>query len=560
MTSLYRKWRSRTFEELVGQEHVVRTLRNAVRDERVAHAYLFTGPRGTGKTSTARILARALNCLDPRDGDPCNACERCVAANEGRALDVIEIDAASNTSVDNVRDLRERVAYAASEGRYKVYIIDEVHRLSGAAFDAFLKTLEEPPAHVVFVFASTEPHKVPATIISRCQRFDFRRMTLRDTIGHLKAVAIEERIAIDDDALTVLARGAGGSMRDALGLLDKVAAFTADPVDADAVRAALGVAEPTLVAGLVDHLLDANVGEGLRQCAAFVEAGGDPGQLVGDLVEYWRALLLAVTGAGGLEEAVDPALVAHAERHATLVSERQVVAALTALTEPPPSARYDLAPELPLEMGYVRAMLAVREAGGDSPPSPPRSGREAPPRARRAETVSTERAAPAPQGEQVPATAEASQGPVPPAEVPGPPAAVPAPLEPVVGTSNGSLSQPYTQEVKEQTVAALGEYKSLQAVLRSGFLLSVAEGEVTFGFEYPFHANFWADARKRRLLEEAVSRVLGASYRANCILTTKAEVRATLGDAAVVEDDGFAAEAAERLRRWHVRELGDLSS
>lgn len=552
MTSLYRKWRSRTFEELVGQEHVVRTLRNAVRDERVGHAYLFTGPRGTGKTSTARILAKALNCLDPRDGDPCNACERCLAANEGRALDVIEIDAASNTSVDNVRDLRERVAYAASEGRYKVYIIDEVHRLSGAAFDAFLKTLEEPPAHVVFVFASTEPHKVPATIISRCQRFDFKRMSLRDTIGHLRAVATEERIAIDDDALTVLARGAAGSMRDALGLLDKVAAFTSDPVDADGVRAALGVADPTLVAGLVDRLLDRQVGEGLRLCAAFVEGGGDAGQLVGDLVEYWRALLLAVTGAGGLEGAVDPALVAHAERHAARVSERQVVAVLTTLTEPPPSARYDLAPELPLEMGYVRAALALREGGDPAPPAP-HSGREAPHRARRSEVPATERAAPAPPGEEAPASAGPSQVAAPPAEVADPP-------NHVDGSSPGSVSQPDTQNVKEQTVAALGEYKSLQAVLRSGFLLSIAEGEVTFGFEYPFHANVWTNASKRRLLEEAVSRVLGASYRANCILTTKAELRATLGDAAVVEDDGFAAEAAERLRRWHVRQPGDLSS
>ena len=189
MVSLYRKWRSRSFDDLVGQEHVVRTLRNAVRSGRVAHAYLFTGPRGTGKTSMARILAKSLNCLDPEDGNPCNRCENCNAANEGRALDVIEIDAASNTSVDSVRDLRERVGYAASEGRYKVYIIDEVHRLSGAAFDAFLKTLEEPPPHVVFVFASTEPHKVPATIMSRCQRFDFRRHSLAETVRHLRHIA-----------------------------------------------------------------------------------------------------------------------------------------------------------------------------------------------------------------------------------------------------------------------------------------------------------------------------------------------------------------------------------
>src|SRR5947209_11200268 len=233
VSSLYRKWRSRSFDDLLGQEHVVRTLRNAVAQHRVGHAYLFTGPRGTGKTSTARILAKSVNCLSPRDGNACNECEMCRAADEGRALDVIEIDAASNTSVDNVRELRERVAYAAGEGRYKVYIVDEVHRLSGAAFDAFLKTLEEPPEHVIFVFASTEPHKVPATIMSRCQRFDFRRITRSETVARLRYVADQEDIQVADGALQILALSARGSLRDALGLLDQVTTYTPGPLAED---------------------------------------------------------------------------------------------------------------------------------------------------------------------------------------------------------------------------------------------------------------------------------------------------------------------------------------
>src|SRR5947209_6923962 len=248
VSSLYRKWRSRSFDDLLGQEHVVRTLRNAVAQHRVGHAYLFTGPRGTGKTSTARILAKSVNCLTPRDGNACNDCEMCHAADEGRALDVIEIDAASNTSVDNVRDLRERVAYAAGEGRYKVYIVDEVHRLSGAAFDAFLKTLEEPPPHVIFVFASTEPHKVPETITSRCQRFDFRRIPTEEMLQRLRFVAREERLQVSEDALRIVVLHSGGSLRDALGLLDQVASYTTDEITDREVRSALGLADAALVA------------------------------------------------------------------------------------------------------------------------------------------------------------------------------------------------------------------------------------------------------------------------------------------------------------------------
>ncbi len=540
----------------MGQTHVVRTLRNAVRQNRVAHAYLFTGPRGTGKTSTARILAKALNCTAPNDGNPCDRCENCVAANEGRALDVIEIDAASNTSVENVRDLRERVGYAASEGRYKVYIIDEVHRLSGAAFDAFLKTLEEPPPHVIFVFASTEPHKVPGTIMSRCQRFDFKRLSLQETTTHLHHVATEERIEISNEALTLLGRSAAGSMRDAIALLDQVASYATGAIGGADVRAALGLADPMLVARLADHLLSNQVGLGLQECAGFVGAGGDPSQLITEMVNYWRAVLTSVTGAGSIEDLVDPALVENIEHARENVTEQQAVSVLEAITGVELSSKYDLPPQLPLELGYVRASLALRSDKDHN------GGSGSGPRA----TVAT---APRGQADQaaVPEVQErvAEYRPQGVADTSARPANSASPgaaemLSETVARAPSTSENDRTVLLQNLVAAMRPKSASLQAVLRSGFLLSVEDGEVTIGFQFPFHANVWTDVGKRRLLEECVAEVMGSTYRVQCIRTTKDEAKAALGASVLPEDDGFIEEAAERLRQWHARQLGNGSS
>src|SRR5690349_1009443 len=239
--ALYRRYRSRDFDELVGQEAIVRTLQNALHGGRLAHAYLFCGPRGTGKTSTARLLAKAINCLGPADGPhPCNACTACVAINEGRTMDLIEIDAASNSGVDEMRDLREWVNYRPSELQKKVYIIDEVHMLSIAAFNALLKTLEEPPDYVVFVLATTDPQKMPATVLSRCQRFDFRRIALAPMVEHLRHICAQEGTTVEPGVLELIARQATGSMRDALTLLDQMMSYTDGTLTLAQVQDVLG--------------------------------------------------------------------------------------------------------------------------------------------------------------------------------------------------------------------------------------------------------------------------------------------------------------------------------
>lgn len=289
--ALYRKWRPQGFDSLVGQEAVRIALTNALETGRIAHAYLFAGPRGTGKTSTAKILAKAVNCEHGPTPNPCNKCQNCVRINDGTSMDVFEIDAASNRGIDEIRDLREKVAFAPVNGRYKVYIIDEVHMLTTEAFNALLKTLEEPPPHVIFILATTEPHKIPATIHSRCQRFDFKRVTDSDIVKRLREVADGSGIAADDDALQLIAVQADGGMRDALSLLDQCGVM-AERVSAETVRSVLGIVGREALRELVNAVGEGNVPESLELLEALLAGGKDVKQIITELAEYLRAVLL----------------------------------------------------------------------------------------------------------------------------------------------------------------------------------------------------------------------------------------------------------------------------
>ena len=295
--SLYRKWRSQTFGDLVGQESIVQTLKNALNTSSLAHAYLFTGPRGTGKTTMARLLAKTVNCEHPVNGEPCNQCQQCREITAGNSFNVIEIDAASNRGIDSIRDLREKVMMPPSTGKYKVYVLDEAHMLTTEAFNALLKTLEEPPDYAIFVMATTDVHKMLPTVLSRCQRFDFRRFTTRQIIGHLKFVAGEEHVKLEPSATELIARAAAGGMRDALSLLDQAISYSGDEISLAQVQAMLGVADPRAIQKLIDHVAQLDSPAGLHLIHELSEAGADLRQINIQVGEYWRALMLAKAGA-----------------------------------------------------------------------------------------------------------------------------------------------------------------------------------------------------------------------------------------------------------------------
>ncbi|MBO3446427.1 DNA polymerase III subunit gamma/tau [Clostridium sp. CCUG 7971] len=290
--ALYRAYRPQTFEDVVGQEHIIRTLKNQIENDNVGHAYLFSGTRGTGKTSTAKIFARAVNCTESANQEPCNECDVCKDILNDNIMDVIEIDAASNNSVDDIRELRESVKYSPSKAKYKVYIIDEVHMLSQGAFNALLKTLEEPPSYIIFILATTEPHKIPATILSRCQRFDFKRVTVKDMSDRMKKICNEENIEVEDKALNLISRNSQGALRDALSILDQCISFGDDKIEYKDVVELLGTVNVEQLFDMAECIINQDTKKSLQILNEFVIWGKDIRNLINDLIDHFRNLMV----------------------------------------------------------------------------------------------------------------------------------------------------------------------------------------------------------------------------------------------------------------------------
>lgn len=358
--ALYRIWRPASWEEVVGQDHIIQTLKNAVAADKVSQAYLFAGPRGTGKTTTARLLAKAVNCLDPDlSKRPCNACENCIAVNEGRFLDLIEIDAASNTSVDDIRELRDNINFSPSQGRFKVYIIDEVHMLSTSAFNALLKTLEEPPSHVIFVLATTEIHKIPATVLSRCQRHEFRRIPVQTIIEKLKLLCAQEHIEIEDEALSLVARQATGSLRDAISLIDQLSSI-GKVITLETAQNILGTATSQAVLDLGQAIQDHDSARGLEVIHTALDAGTDPRQFARQVVDYLRTLLvIKLNGSKDLE--LLPEVRSLMEAHAQNFSTEQLIATINQFNAAATDLKANWHPGLGLELAFAASLTAPAE-------------------------------------------------------------------------------------------------------------------------------------------------------------------------------------------------------
>ena len=509
----YRKWRPQTLAEVVGQEPVTQTLLNALNSGRVSHAYLFCGPRGTGKTSTGRILAKAVNCLTNGKGEPCNTCSLCQATTEGRALDVIEIDAASNRGIDEIRDLREKVNYAPNQARYKVYIIDEVHMLTKEASNALLKTLEEPPPHVIFILATTEAHKVLPTILSRCQHFDFRRISQADIVSKLTTICQAQDIHLKPEGLRLIAKSATGSLRDAENLLEQLATYYGSEIELHQVQSILGITGDYRAREIVKHIIDNDISAGMTTINSVNSDGLDLRQFNREVVEYLRKLLLIKTGS---EEAVDLTTedMTELKELAARASLPQILKAVKLFSQL--EFGFDSYSTLPLELALADCTLAPEEERETEPELRQPIKKTVQPA--KPEPAEPEPAKPEPVNVPPPETVATTSPPVEtePVSIPAPEAVVTIP-PPEPGSEIEQLSLHWKQIIAE--VPTDVRKSNAVAILRSAGVKPIAfkDDTVVLAFRYNIHKENMEKPENQQVAEKIVSNFLGRSCRVRCI-------------------------------------------
>ena len=495
-SALYRRYRPQTFSAIVGQEHVTRTLRNAIASGQVAHAYLLAGSRGIGKTTIARLIAKAVNCTKAKDGEPCDKCENCVAIREGRFLDLIEIDAASNRGIDEMRDLREKVRFAPSQGQYKVYVIDEAHQLTNEAFNALLKTLEEPPPHAIFVLATTEAGRIPGTIVSRTQRFDLRRIPYKGVVQQLAAICEQEKMTAEPAALEAIARHAQGSLRDAESILDMVATFSDGKVRIADVDELLGISEWEETSALFDALAANDGAAGVRLIGKLVDDGRDLRLFVRRALDHMRALVL-VLSTGKAPETSSEGVAAKLKEQAPKFTLERLARIAKRLLETEGQLKISEGTPLPLEL----ALLDLVTSSSTAPAPAPTTG---------ARTASATPARPG----AAPVSASAPARTVPRAQAakPGEPIDLAQRRAQGATLSLDNVGRAWTELVAQARAKSIGT----AAHLLDAEPVAIEGTTVVIGFTTDFARQLWQD-RKRAELEQGLSERLAVTVRVKCI-------------------------------------------